>query len=364
MSANRSSLESAIEGSDARAELFKAQRQAQSLRAELLRSKNHNQSLSDELELTQKRLSLLMEVKQHDIRPQDLKPPKLSKSAGSGAAIICCSDWHVEQRVRPSKINGLNEFDPTICERRVNQLWERSLRLLDSNRRLTKIKHGVLWLGGDFITGHIHEELQESNYMCPAEAIVFATQLIMDGINHLVKHAGFDRLEVICNYGNHGRTTKKKRVSTGAETSFEWLMYQQLSTLPYWNNRVRWIIAEGEQVIHPIMGHLFRFQHGDAIKYQGGVGGITIPVNKAIASWNRARPVAYDIFGHWHQWKSDYAWGANCSLIGYDEFAQHIKADYQEPSQTFIVTDRERGVVTNQRIFVDKSRVKSEAVAA
>ena len=32
----------------------------------------------------------------------------------------------------------------------------------------------------------------------------------------------------------------------------------------------------------------------------GGVGGITIPLNKAISAWNNQRMADYDILGHYH----------------------------------------------------------------
>lgn len=43
------------------------------------------------------------------------------------------------------------------------------------------------------------------------------------------------------------------------------------------------------------------FHHGHAVKYAGGVGGITISMNKAVAQWNRTRVADIYCCGHFHQ---------------------------------------------------------------
>src|SRR5208282_6842766 len=83
-----------------------------------------------------------------------------------------------------------------------------------------------------------------------------------------------------------------------------------------------------------------RFHHGHAIKYQGGVGGITISVNKAINSWNRNRNVKLDIFGHFHQFFDGGNFICNGSLVGYNAYAVAIKAAYERPSQTFLLVNK------------------------
>lgn len=101
-----------------------------------------------------------------------------------------------------------------------------------------------------------------------------------------------------------------------------------------------------------VQGKLVRFHHGDWLKYNGGVGGITIPVNKSLNEWNKAKRADYDIFGHWHQHQKHYRWCACNCLIGYNPYALSIKADWSEPSQTLLVFDRDRPVpVLVQEIY-------------
>ena len=88
------------------------------------------------------------------------------------------------------------------------------------------------------------------------------------------------------------------------------------------------------------------------MSYWGGVGGLTIPVLKSIAQWDKAKRADLDIFGHWHTMIYHRKFIASGCLIGYNAYALRIKADFAEPSQTFAVIDRDRpGAVTVQEIY-------------
>lgn len=280
-------------------------------------------------------------------------PPR--KPAGEATGIICATDWHIEERIDRPTVNGLNEYNLEIADARIRRLWEKSCYLLDHARGISDVRDVVLWLGGDFISGYIHEELQEANYLSPTQATFRAQSRIASGIEHILEHGGIKSVRVVCNYDNHSRTTIKKRVSTGHANSFAWLIYKNLEERYKdrgWKN-VSFEISESYHALCQIQDRRFRFHHGDAIRYGGGVGGISIPVNKAIAQWNKAAPADFDIFGHWHQFKREWHWLACGSLIGHGPYSIAIKADYQPPTQGFVIADREHGVVFAEPVFVE-----------
>ena len=97
---------------------------------------------------------------------------------------------------------------------------------------------------------------------------------------------------------------------------------------------------------------MLRFHHGDAIRYEGGVGGLTIPANKAIAQSNKSRTAYLDIFGHYHQMLDGGKFVSNGSLIGYNPYAIRIKASYEEPKQVFFLMERDKGKTAVYPIFV------------
>lgn len=274
----------------------------------------------------------------------DHKPFKPKKPSGSATAVICINDVHCEETVLPETVNGLGEFNLDIAEKRLAKVGHNALLLLDAQRKMSNIRDLVVWIGGDIISGHIHEELTESNSLSPTEACLWAEQQLIGLLDHWLAYADVDSLTVVTSYGNHGRTVQKPRIGTAAKHSFEWWMYKHLERV-YLDRADKRVTFKVEQSYHnwlEIQGKQVRFHHGDWLKYQGGVGGIGIPVNKSINEWNKAQRADFDFFGHWHQHEKHAHWCACNCLIGYNAYAQSIKASWSEPSQTFAVFDRDR----------------------
>jgi len=267
-----------------------------------------------------------------------MKPVNLD--SGEAIAVLCASDWHVEETVTAASTNGLNEFNLKTAEDRIRKFFTSAVRLVEIQRAGCQIDQALLWLGGDLMSGFIHEELQETNELTPTETILWLRDQLTEGINYLRKH--FDGIKVVCNYGNHGRTTKKPRHMTGYKNSYEWLLYSILSA-QLAGDDLEWVVADSYLSFVPVYGKTIRFHHGDGLKYQGGIGGLTIPTEKAIASWNKAKVADLDVFGHWHTQQQNPKWVSNGSLVGYNAYAVSIKAAYEPPQQTFFLFDKQRG---------------------
>jgi len=289
------------------------------------------------------------------VKHRKARRPKRGKPQGEAAAVLVVTDWHSDQLVDPEMVEGRNEFNSDIFVARTDVLWDKALRMLDYARGLCEIDTFYVAALGDLIGGYIHEELQESNTMGPEEAIVLVRDRLTFGIDKLRKHCGCQSFNVLCCYGNHGRTTKRIRHGTGYKTNREWGLYSSMAK-HYANHDpdMRWNVAKGYLLTEDIKGNLVRFQHGHNVRYQGGVGGVTIPANKAQAAWNRnlKTPPQWDIIGHWHQFLRQEGMILCPSLIGYDAFALSIKAQYQDPAQAMVVFDREKGVVMAEKVFV------------
>jgi hypothetical protein len=100
---------------------------------------------------------------------------------------------------------------------------------------------------------------------------------------------------------------------------------------------------------------MLRIHHGHNIKYQGGVGGISVPAGKAISQWDKERSAYLDIFGHYHQLEMDTGtskYVLNGSIVGYNAFAVSIKAGFEQPKQGFMLIDKHRGKTVTAPIFV------------
>lgn len=148
-----------------------------------------------------------------------------------------------------------------------------------------------------------------------------------------------------------GNTTQKMRIATAYKNSFEWLMYHTLADL-YQGTNAEFQISNSYHNFFEVYGRTIRFHHGDAIRYGGGVGGITIPVHKAISQWNKSRTAYLDVFGHWHQELDGGSFIANGSLIGYGPYALSIKASPEPPQQACFLIEKTRGKTIVAPVFV------------
>lgn len=268
--------------------------------------------------------------------------PKLTSGKSESTVIVLASDWHVEESVEKAAVNGLNEFNLSVAKKRAVEFFQGTLRLVEIFQKDTRIDTLVLALLGDFISGNIHEDIAENNNLGATRALLFAEELLVSGIEFLLDNSKLN-LVIPCHSGNHGRTTKDQRMATENENSFEYYMYHVLARHFEGNKRVKFLISESYVSYLPVYNYTIRFHHGHGMRYGGGVGGLFIPVYKAIARWNDGRRADIDCFGHFHQFKDGGSFVANGSMIGYNAYAASKGLSYERPQQVMFVIERERG---------------------
>lgn len=251
---------------------------------------------------------------------------------GEATLIALLSDWHVEEPVRSAEVNGLNEYNLALAEKRANTFFTTLLRLIQIEQQNTRVDNLVLALLGDFITGNIHEELMDISQLAPAVAARRAQELLASGIDYLLANSKL-KIKCICHSGNHGRITKEQRKATEHGNSLEWLLYKGLADRYEHNPRVEFIIPESYHSYLEVYRWTVRFHHGHNMKYGGGIGGITIPIRKAIAEWNTLKAADIDCFGHFHQSLDGNSFISNGAMIGFNAYALSIKARFEEPTQ-------------------------------
>lgn len=274
-----------------------------------------------------------------------IKTNKTSDGKNEATAVVVASDWHFEETVHSENVNGMNEYNTAIAKKRAELFFINTVKLVNIFKRDSNINNLVLALLGDLINGQLREEAMENNSLRPMDALLEVWQVIGAGIQYILDNTDL-QLIVPCHSGNHGRITKKLNISTEAGNSLEYVLYHGLASQFKDNKRVKFIIPTSYHSFLDIEGYTIRFQHGHAMKYGGGVGGIYISVNKALAQWNKVRRVDLDVFGHFHQLRDGGNFICNGSLIGWNEFANFIKADYEKPKQAFFLVDHKRKAKT------------------
>lgn len=304
-------------------------------------SQRKQKELLNEIQRLEDILAVTLELRD---RPRKLTTIKAHNRRGAeGTGVLLFSDIHPEEIVTPDKVSGLNEFNPAIAKARAERLVMGARWALDTVRNGYNIREFILAILGDLISNSIHPDLSESNALGPADAVLLAFDLCQLVIDGMLADPKIERLIVPCTMGNHDRMTDKIRHQTKAETSLATVIYAMLERMYRDNDRVEFDIARGNMVYTSIYGKMVRWTHGDDIRYGGGVGGLTIPMRKAIDSWNRSVDAALTCCGHWHQIIDHSDFVVNGSLIGYTAFAQAIKARFEPAAQAFFVIDKERG---------------------
>lgn len=305
----------------------------------------------------QARLELLLGIDAKTLVAQHraLKPPKRRKGNPPTVSFSLASDLHVEEEVDPQKVGWRNEFSIDIADERLDRFWRNVVRLQKMAGAEADIRQHVAWMGGDFFSGHIHEDLIESTALTPLQAIQWLLPRFVDGLRRWRKEMDVELLTVLFNYGNHGHLQsimgKTRRVQTAAEHNLDWHLGCLVAKALEEDDGIEVKVAAGQMLyldLPLVDGRTFTVctQHMDGMRYGGGVGGITIPLNKAIAQWDKFRPADLYVGGHWHQRLDTGRAVLNGSLIGYSPFSLWIKGEYEPPQQTFFLVDLERGEKT------------------
>lgn len=279
--------------------------------------------------------------------------PKLKEEV---IAISTISDVHIEEKVPRAIVNNLNEYNLDVAKKRVELYFKRLIYMITQTRKSGfKVDNLVLGLLGDFITGYIHEELEETNTLTPVEASLCVQELLIKGIKTLAEYGNLKSIKIPCTPGNHGRTTKRKRFTSGYKNSYEWLMYNNMKNLftaigGYDN--VEFLIPESEFIYLNLFGYINKFSHGDHFNYQGGIGGIEVPLKKWVLRENSVIKTDMSWIAHWHQYIVLNRARVNGSLIGYNSYARAFGFEPEPPKMQFQLLDKKRGYTLNNPIIL------------
>lgn len=287
-----------------------------------------------------------------------LRPKRAFK--GAGVPTLFASDWHWGEVVEASQIGGVNQYDMTIARDRARTMVEVTFDLLDNHIVTEGGYPGIVFaLGGDMVSGDIHEELSATNEQEMMPVIVDLWGNLAWVIEQLVSKYG--RVFVPCVTGNHGRNTKKMRSKGRVYTSFDWLLYQFLAKRFEGDARVKFLIPDGPDAYYSVLGHRYLLTHGDMLGNGGdgmiGALGPIIRGDHRKRSRNAQINREYDtlLCGHWHQLIQLQRLIVNGSLKGLDEYAYNSNFPYERPRQALWLTHPEQGITFSAPVNVDRA---------
>ena len=273
--------------------------------------------------------------------------PKSSAKIKRGVATLLVSDTHFDEVVDPDEIEGLNAYNREIATLRLKATFEKAILMTREYVTGVRCEGAVVMLGGDMVTGVIHDELAQSNDAFMTETILYWTEQICAGIQMMRDE--FKKVHVAGVVGNHGRMTRKPRAKGRAKDNWDWLIYKIVEREFKSDPNVTFDITDGTDVVIPICDYRFRLTHGDQFSGGGGIGGLAGPLANGNAKKLRLamatdNPYDYLCVGHFHTYMYYQNMIANGSTKGYDEYAYQHSFNFEKPQQAFWITTPEHGV--------------------
>jgi predicted phosphodiesterase len=281
-----------------------------------------------------------------EAKPKWLKDTR--SKALHGTPLLFLSDIHFDEVVAEEEINFVNKFNREIATKRIRHTFERSIDVLYNFVAEPEYDGIVCALGGDLLSGTIHDELAETNDGCINESILKLTALLAEGIEAL--HRRFGRVFVPCVVGNHGRQHKKPRFKGKVRHNFEWLIYQLLAKHFQSNEEVEFQIPDAPDAIFNIYEKTFLLTHGDQFRGGNGISGIMTPLHLGYHKKQKKQAgigQSFDIMmlGHFHQYIHTNNLIVNGSIKGYDEFANGLNFPFEPPQQALFINNPKLGMV-------------------
>ena len=280
-----------------------------------------------------------------------------------GVPTLLLSDLHWGEVVDPTQIGGVNEYDLQIASARLRRVVETAVDLLKNHMASPDYPGIVLALGGDMVTGDIHEELSATNEKEIMPVVLDLWGALAWAIETMANE--FGKVFVPCVGGNHARTTLKIRAKGRNFTSFDWLVYQFLAKRFENDARVSFLIPSGPDALYAVCGHKYLLTHGDQFRGGDGMIGALGPIIRGDhkkRSRNGQIDMEYDtlVLGHWHQLIQMQRLIVNGSLIGYNEYAYQGNFGFEPPKQAMWITHPGRGITFSMPVHADPKQDKIE----
>ena len=285
-----------------------------------------------------------------------------AKGGVTGVPVTMWSDWHWDETVKSEEVGFLNEYNSDVQRERLKRLTQTVIDISYEHMVNPSYPGIVVNLGGDMVTGEIHDELTDTNQRYIFQTLLDLQDNLVASLTLLADQ--FGQVFVPCVVGNHGRGTLKPRMKGVVYTSYEWHLYNQLER--YFRNdpRFTFFISPETDVHYRVYNHRILLTHGDRMGVKGGDGiiGAIGPIMRGAVKIGRSESqVGRDfdqlVIGHWHQYMDLKGVTVNGTSKGYDEFARlALRASYEPPIQALWFVNEKYGTTARWPIFLETPR--------
>ena len=288
--------------------------------------------------------------------PDWLKPRKRTTKAERSLATLVpfLSDLHAGEVVRPEEMAGFNAFNLRIADLRLQRFFDNTIFTSREYFGGSEYEGVVLPLGGDLISGSIHDELRETDELSVLDSTLWVAPRLVAGIEKLAEE--FGRVHVVSVPGNHGRDSHKPRYKGRSGHNADTHIAHMVAMV--WSHKnatgdVTFDIPESYDAQFSIHSTRFSLEHGEEFqKNNPGTAeiGMLGPAKRGHLRKSRAltaegRPFDIILLAHYHQavYAPFQGFIANGSVKGYDEYAKGLSLKPEPPQQVLFVVDPEHG---------------------
>lgn len=293
--------------------------------------------------------------------PEWLAHPDGGDGDHRGTLVAFLSDLHAGEVVRPEEMSGYNAYNLDIADARLRRFFDKTMVLARDHLAGVEFDGIVLALGGDLVSGDIHDELIQTNELSVLETTLWVAPRIVAGLERWAE--AFGSVHIVSAPGNHGRDSKipraKGRSAHNADTHIAKMAAMFFSAANA-SDAVTFDIPDSFDVGFTAQGHDFSLEHGDNLKFSGTseIGSLGPVKRGTLRKANQHReeghPFDYNLVGHFHQLVMAPSQGfvMNGSVKGFDEYARSWHLRPEPPQQGLLVCTPEHGITTTLPVIV------------
>lgn len=285
--------------------------------------------------------------------PPPYRAPKAREDTVEETMVLQLSDWHAYEVVSAERTRGLGVYNADIFGQRVRQIVDTAQSIKSRMERGGgwRFPRLVVAANGDFVSGTIHEVERHGDAPNVVMAVFGCATVLAAALRDLA--GGFERVEVFCTSGNHGRLPDARRMQQKDPTrNWDTVIYLYVrEMLRDLGDRVRFYIPDSYSVAYDVEGWRFLQTHGHDVKSWNQIPHYGI--NRLVSNLNaleaaRGTPIHYFLFSHFHNKTSlEHAageWFINGSLIGATEFGVSALGKADKPCQWLVGVHPEHGI--------------------
>lgn len=262
--------------------------------------------------------------------------------------VMVLSDEHADELIDPIQVGGLERFDFKVALCRAEEFVDTTIKFTKQTLANYNFKNLTIFCLGDATSAEIHGAITRSEYGNIFRNCLAIGQMRALMLRDLAAH--FEKVNIICLSGNHGRRTIKKDFN-GALNNWDYLVSEIAKLHCADIKNLHFQIPDCFSVIVDIENFGFHLQHGDDILSWNNLPwyGIERKTRRLVALHHATgTKVNHFVLGHFHAatQMSDLkgevlingAWPAT-NAYSYESFS-----GYREPTQMIFGVNKVHGI--------------------